>query len=136
MRYLFLCLLLISCSKTITILEDGKPKDLTFKSSEIISETKKVDSLGKEFIDTIRTSCTYPGVCANCGLKFNGSFECGVGFYVSCPGTMNQTIEFTPYMFHIEYTIKPEEKFSKEIQLVSPSLSSLYKKVLKQTACR
>ena len=125
---LILCLLMIGCTRII-ITEDGKSFEVN--RWDVKSERKFTISTSPSYIEHLKNqSCTYAGYCAGCGFDFNMKMSCGIGFYYSCQGTFNATIESTPYVYQIEYDIKKIGK------LYSEKRKAISTRTLNATSCQ
>lgn len=79
--------LLLGCTKEITT-DDGQTITLPWYKTctRVIRSEKHVSS------NTKTISCTYPGVCCECGLTFRANFECGCGLRPMCDGKQEAII--------------------------------------------
>jgi hypothetical protein len=103
MKKLLLIMMLAACTTQISSVNGIIEVD----DDDILTKRMVVDSTQKPYkTETGFASCTYSGYCTACGLKIDGKFECGFGFYYSCNGHQYRKTLHSPYIFHYEYDTK------------------------------
>ena len=55
----------------------------------IVSEKREAAGTGIESVH-----CTHPGFCMECGLNFDGSFDCAPKFKYTCSGSQKAEVEY------------------------------------------
>ena len=134
-KWLVFLLILCGCSKIIKVLEDGNVHTMEvsiFTHEDLILE--QLDAT-KE-VTTNDASCTYSGFCFNCGLKFNGKFECGVGMYVACQGHRTENLRLDFYKAHKKYIVIKKNRRPQEKEYISPTYAYTKTTLLSATNCR
>ena len=63
-------------------------------------EVDRVERVGTPAISEERVSCTYAGYCVTCGITISMEMECGLRFFLTCPGTQRAVVSQSKIIVH------------------------------------
>lgn len=103
-------LLCLACSSTVEVMNNGRVETIevpfnTHTTEQILS-SKDLDTTKKI------VSCSYAGYCMDCGLGFDGSFDCSLKLRPSCSGNRQALVKSTEFTITTTYHLKTGDRIS------------------------